>query len=260
MSETSPRSYLHNPDLDGSSFFIPGSSTGILFFHGFTATTVEVRSLANYLHRHLGYTISAPLLPGHGTTPLDLSKTRFTQWIDVAEQSLADLHQKTDTMIIGGESMGGLLSLYLGARYPGILGLLIFAPALIIPEMQKVRFFRHFIFSSPKNLKPDKPGFLPWQGYKINPLSAVVELGKLQDVVRNCLNDIHQPLIVFQGMRDETIDSRSSTTVIEAVSSQEKELVELENFGHCILLNAGYESVYDRAMAFIQSLHANKIP
>jgi carboxylesterase len=252
------QSSLYHPEFDGSSFYLPGSSTGVLLLHGFTATTVEVRGLANYFQTHLGCTVSAPLLPGHGTTPVDLSKTLYTEWIETAESSLEELRQKSQQVIVGGESMGGLLALYLGACHPEILGLLIYAPALIVPDMQKARIFQHFIFSSPKDLKPTKPGFLPWQGYRVNPLRSVVELGKLQNVVRNRLADVHQPVIIFQGMRDETIDILSSKKVLESVPSQIKELVVLDDFGHCILLNAGYEHIYDRSAFFIQSLLASQ--
>ena len=38
--------YMKNPHLDGESFYWQGNATGILLFHGFTATTTEVRLLA----------------------------------------------------------------------------------------------------------------------------------------------------------------------------------------------------------------------
>ena len=63
--------YMKNPQLDGEDFFVQGNSTGILLIHGFTATTTEVRLLAENLH-HVGFTVAGPLLPGHGTHPEDL--------------------------------------------------------------------------------------------------------------------------------------------------------------------------------------------
>jgi len=60
---------MKNPQLDGESFFFEGNEIGVALFHGFTATTAEVRPLAEYL-RSFGYTLSAPLLPGHGTRRL----------------------------------------------------------------------------------------------------------------------------------------------------------------------------------------------
>ena len=62
-----PAGLIQNPHLDSSPFCFEGSSTGVLLLHGLTATPVEVRLIGQYLHER-GYTVSGPLLPGHGAT------------------------------------------------------------------------------------------------------------------------------------------------------------------------------------------------
>ncbi len=244
---------LFNAQYDGTSFLLHGSSTSVLLFHGFTATTLEVRGLAETLHSHLGVTVSAPLLPGHGTSPQELSRTGYEEWVSAAEMAYKDLKSDSTRVIIGGESMGGLLTLLLAARHPEISCILAYAPALVIPAMRDARSMQNFMFGSPKRLDDTRPGYLPWQGYRVNPLKAVVELGKLQDEVRNCLSRINQPIIVFQGKNDETIDKKSSTIVYQTVSSDIKELIELENFGHCLLLDIQRETIYSRTETFIRT-------
>lgn len=244
---------LFNPQYDGTTFLLSGSSTTLLLFHGFTATTLEVRGLAEYIHSRLGYTISAPLLPGHGTSPQELSRTGYEEWINTAELAYSDIKSNSTQIIIGGESMGGLLALILAAKHPEITCLLVYAPALIIPAMRDARLMQNFIFGSPKKLEDTRPGFLPWQGYRINPLKAVVELGKLQDDVRNYLPRVTQPIILFQGKNDETIDIKSSKIVYQSISSTKKELVELDNCGHCVLLDIQRESIYSRTVSFLKT-------
>jgi Esterase/lipase len=61
---------FQNPQLKGKSIYWPGNATGVLLIHGFTATTAEVRLLADAFKKQ-GLTVSAPLLPGHGTSPQD---------------------------------------------------------------------------------------------------------------------------------------------------------------------------------------------
>ena len=78
--------YILRPDLDGNSFYHQGNSTGFLLIHGFTASTAEVRPLADRL-TELGYTVSAPLLPGHNTHPDDLNKTKWQDWYATVRQS-----------------------------------------------------------------------------------------------------------------------------------------------------------------------------
>ena len=80
--------YIEKPYLDGSSFIYPGNKTGFVLVHGFTATTTEVRPLAERLHQE-GYTVSAPLLPGHDTHPDDLNKVSWQDWYQTVKSVCA---------------------------------------------------------------------------------------------------------------------------------------------------------------------------
>jgi carboxylesterase len=243
---------LFNPEFDSNAFMLKGSSTGILLFHGFTATPLEVRGLADAINARLGWTVFAPLLPGHGTSPQDLAATRYTDWIQCAEDSLETLKSSTSSWYVGGESMGGLLALYLLAGHPEITAGAAFAPALMIPGTFKAKLLKHFIFGSPKQrLEPTKEGYLPWQGYRINPLSAVAELGCLQSRVKSKLSEIRQPLLIIQGKDDETIDHRSASMVYNAVSSHERLFFEPENCSHSVLLNKQYRNFYNLTIDFL---------
>ena len=51
--------YMRNDHLDGEDFHFKGNEIGILLIHGFTATTTEVRLIAEKLHQ-AGYTVAAP--------------------------------------------------------------------------------------------------------------------------------------------------------------------------------------------------------
>ena len=81
---------IQNPHLEGETFFWSGNEIGVLLLHGLTATTAEVRLLAEKLHAS-GYTISAPLLPGHGTRPEELNGTTWHDWAWAAEKAYSTL-------------------------------------------------------------------------------------------------------------------------------------------------------------------------
>ncbi len=148
--------------------------------------------------------------------------------------------------------MGGLLALFLAACHPEIEKLVVYAPALKIPGLFKARLFSRLLFGSPKrHLEPTREGYLPWQGYHINPLSAVVELGMLQNKVMTILPEIRQPILIFQGKNDETIDQQSALLVYNAVSSREKHLIELDDCGHCVLLDKQHHKVNTRSIEFL---------
>ena len=85
-------SFIRNPQLEGDAFFWQAGKTGALLIHGYTASAAEVRLLGQYLHAR-GYTISAPLLPGHNTFPADLNRQRWTDWTRAAEQAYKNSKQ-----------------------------------------------------------------------------------------------------------------------------------------------------------------------
>jgi carboxylesterase len=242
---------LHNPKLDGSPFFLQGGQTAILLIHGFTATPAEVRRLANNLN-HAGFTTVGPLLPGHGETPEALNRTHWQDWYRAVETACQDLVGKYKKVYVGGESLGGLLALLLAARNPNLSGVLAYAPALYIPlskpkELQ-LRLLAPFVSGMPKN---DLEKNTTWQGYKVNPLKAVLELRTVQKVVRSELKNIHQPLLLLQGKLDTTIDQRSADLVYEGVSSKVKVIHWLEKSGHCLLLDKELHIATRLTMDFI---------
>ena len=121
---------LVNPHLDGDSFFEKRGSRGILLLHGLTATTNSVRPLASLLIE-LDWTISAPLLPGHGDSLEKLSTTTWRDWAEETEQCWQQLNEQCDETFIAGESAGGLLALWLGCLQTiRPKGMILVAPAL----------------------------------------------------------------------------------------------------------------------------------
>jgi carboxylesterase len=230
-----PVIYQH-PEMDGMSFFLEGErtqTTGFLFIHGFTATTVEVRQIANYFYQ-LGYTVAAPLLPGHGSTPAEMNKVSLRDWNDKVEESYSHLRMKKEKVILFGESMGALLSLFLAHNHPEIEQLFLFSPALEINGLWKSRYFWHFIPYIYKNNTDDS---MAWQGYNVVPLHAARELLKLQKNVIKILPDITIPAMVFLGKNDKTINLNGGVKTFELLGSSTKKLIWLDESSHCILID-----------------------
>lgn len=244
---------FQNPDSDGGTFFWsgkPGQKTAILLLHGFTATTVEVRLMAKFLNDQ-GYSVAGPLLPGHGISPEELNHVKYTDWIAAAENTYQELKKNHERVIVMGESMGGLCTLWLAAHHPESAGVIVFAPALRIPKLWETRLIWPFVHYMKKtNIDLSSP----WQGYNVVPLHAAAQLHKFQQKTKKQLLKIHQPLIVFQGKLDRTIDPLSSAEVLESVSSEDKELVWLEESSHCILLDKQMDLVTRLTLEFIHKI------
>lgn len=256
------RPVFENPQLDGSSFILQpppsdkATNIAILLFHGFTSTTIEVRPLAEYLQES-GYTVMAPLLPGHGTKPEDMLAVRCEDWLDTAESAYHALEKEYSKIVVGGESMGALLALHLAAQHPNISGVVVFAPAIHVSGQWRAPLLAPFIKFRPKyylptDVKQPEPNTLPWQGYNVLPIPAAAQFYGLQKLVRHELVSINQPALIFQGKLDGTIDPQGAQTVLEALSSQEKQLIWLENSGHTLLLGSEHAAVYQQTLRFIQ--------
>ncbi len=250
MNPKSAFPIFQNPDSDGQSFEWPANSeTGVVCFHGFTATTVEVRKFAESLHQ-AGYSVSGPLLAGHGVSPETLNKVTWKDWFQTAESAYLKMQEKCRNVFLAGESTGALLSILLAAKYPQIKGLLLFSPALIIHGIWLSRLiwpFKEYTYK--KNINLDSP----WQGFNVIPLHAASELSKLQVYTRSVLKQVSTPVIVFQGKLDKTIDPMSSEIVLEKIASSDKQLVWLANSPHVILLDGPFDDVLEISLDFITS-------
>ena len=90
----------------------PESRDGVYIIHGFTNTTYEVKELARYLGEQGYYTV-AHNLPGHGTTPKDCNRCKYTDWIEFVEQGVAEMSSQCANIYVIGISMGSVLALHL---------------------------------------------------------------------------------------------------------------------------------------------------
>ena len=243
------QAYIRNPHLPGDEFYWQGSETGFLLIHGFTATTAEVRLIAERLHK-AGYTVGAPLLPGHGTHPDDMNNASWELWVQAAKQAYEKLLRDCQQVYVLGESMGALLALQVAAQHPEIPGVILFAPAIKVKRLWLSSLISPFIKYLKKGGEDDG---LPWKGYTVDPVKAAVELLKLQKHTRKNLEKIHQPLLVFTGEYDSTIAPDSAQIVLEGVNSKRKQHIHLEESPHCILLDKEVGRAFERVMDFIQA-------
>ncbi|HBO34377.1 MAG TPA: hypothetical protein DD636_06535 [Anaerolineaceae bacterium] len=243
--------YIEKPHLDGSSFHYPGNRTGFLLVHGFTATTTEVKPLAERLKQE-GFTVSAPLLPGHDTHPDDLNKVHWQDWYQTVRQAYLDLRETCDQIWLGGESMGALLCLLTAVEFPEVAGLLLFAPALElkIKGSKAAYILQHFIKYLDKGPSKDDQ---QWKGYNVFPLKGFVQLMRLQKHVRKQRSKVTQPTLVFISKADKRVSIKTGETIINFISSDKKQLVVLEDASHTMLLDRDNHQIIDQAIEFVRA-------
>ena len=247
---------LHNPHLEGGPFLWDGGPVGVVLSHGYTATTAEVRPLAEGLHRR-GYTIAAPLLAGHGTRPADLNRVSWRDWVNDVEESYASLSARCDRVFLAGQSMGGLLALYLASMHPEAAGLVLYAPAirLTLSARDKIGLYLGSLFLAEVG-RASLDGSDRWQGYPGLPLKGAIQLLRLQAVTRKRLSRVSQPVLVFQGRKDTTVHPSAGEIILRAVSSRVKEHHWMEQSSHAIPLDSEVAVVTDLTVRFIESNRA----
>ena len=104
-------------DLKESAYQLGHGGNGIVLIHGFCGSARQMRFLAEGLHQ-AGYTVSVPLLPGHGSTIQHMRASTFRQWHDCARSAYAELREECSSVAVAGHSMGGVLALLLAEEYP----------------------------------------------------------------------------------------------------------------------------------------------
>jgi len=256
----SKQNSLRNPHLPGGAFYWEGNSTGVLLIHGFTATTAEVRLLAERLHAQ-GYTVSGPLLPGHGTTPVDANRFTWQDWIATAETAYQEISARCERVYVGGESTGGVLALYLASQHPKIQGVLAYAPAMDLGlsrwEILALRLVAPFIPALDKHLAEDN---LPWQGYMETPLKALLQLIALQRHVWPLLPAVRQPLLIIQGAHDGRIPSDVPGRIAEEVNATHVEIHFMEQSGHVVILDREIDQVAALTLEFLARNDSKNLP
>ncbi|MEW6673686.1 MAG: alpha/beta fold hydrolase [Thermodesulfobacteriota bacterium] len=252
------------PPDGGRPYLIRGRSRdiGVLVIHGYMASPLEVKELAQYLGRQ-GLWVFAPRLKGHGTSPDDLATRTYKDWIKSVDQGYAVIRNHCRRVVVGGFSTGAGLALDLAARIKGIDGVFAVSPPLRLQDfssrfvpavdvwnriMKKVRWDgakKEFVENSPEN---------PHINYERNPVSGIRELERLMESLEPRLQDITAPALVMQSRQDPVVDHKGSRRVFELLGSEDKQYV-LFNFDrHGILLGPGAERVHQVIGKFIEDL------
>lgn len=195
------------------------STMGVVLVHGFTATPWEMRLFGETM-AEAGFTALGVRLPGHGTTPKDLAKRRYEEWLTVVEDGCRMLSGRGLRVYGIGQSTGGLLLLAAAARLP-ISGLVLLSPYLrlrhrLAPAAGLIRFFRSY----QRHILPRE--IAPFY-YERRPVNGVYQLYRLIRRVRNQLERVTAPSLLIGAAGDRTIQVDSAYEIFDALASRRKE-------------------------------------
>ena len=241
---------------------------GIVLCHGYLASPLEVRGLAEHLHR-LGHTVHVPRLTGHGTAPEQLMNATAEDWLRCYLRAVAVLKSTCQRVIVGGFSTGGLLALEAAAMHPDVLGCFAINPALqIVDPMSKLvplvvgwnQVMDGLHLSAAKYEHFDNQPENTDTNYPVNYLSGVHQLERLIHRCRGSLAKVTAPTLIIQGDHDPVIKPASGPEALAAIRSEEKELAMMAFKRHAIVRGEGSEAVLERVGEFVQRLAQRSRP
>lgn len=243
----------HPPfDEIAAPFFHRGGKTGCLVLHGIGGTPANVRPVADALAAR-GFTVFAPLLPGHGETVRALNDATAGQWLRCALSAYDRLRAAGCTAIVPvGLSLGGILSAHVAALRPCAGLVLISAPIRMRGYLRAARLMSPFVpFIRYSERDRQRTAALAPYAQMYNGFSTkkLCDLQRLIRRLRSRLPKITCPVLALWARYDNKVDPKSAAILRKGLCRAPLTERTLENSAH--------GSTYGEERALVASLVAD---
>ena len=235
-------------------FFIEGNHIGCVLIHGFSSSPSEMRILGNFL-KEKGYSVAAPLLPGHGTKPEDLMKYNWQDWYKEVKNTVTSLTKQNCTKIyLIGLSMGSLVALYGAIQRLPISGVVAMAPPIhlepkTIYAAPIIKYFKKSV--KKENIVGTVDG-IQRVAYNEHVIHGIHELLKLRGKVKESLANIKKPVLIVHSKDDKLCLPSSAQYVHDKLGSSLKVLKWLARSGHIVTMGPERDEMFAQIDHFIQ--------
>jgi carboxylesterase len=243
---------MDSEHLQGESLFLKGGDQAVLFLHGFTSTTQALLPIGEKLNA-AGYTVSMPLIPGHGTTPEDMAKHSYKDWVKFALDQWDELAKTYTNPAVIGFSMGGGLGVHITTHRP-VPVYTALAPALFLQDWRLIflpiiKLFMPWKKSIGNDIKGKQ---FQEKSYSRFHLKNLEDLLKVMEIARGDLPNLKVPLLGIQSNEDHTIPPACLDYLMKHAASEIKEKHRLTNSYHVLTLDNEYVQVADWIISFLK--------
>lgn len=234
-------------------------SRGVLLLHGFGDTPQTLALLARSLHSS-GYSVLAPLMPGHGRSMAAFTESNADQWLDAARRALIGMRSTHDSVAVVGLSMGGALSVILAVEVHAIQALVLIAPYIVMPWRLQLAAATHRLWggvAGEVNARNPLSIHDPIEREKNLAYGVVTgrmlhELWKLMRRARRSLSAVRAPALIIQSREDPRLAPKAAKYTLRNLGSREKRLVWMEGAGHIITVDYGRERVFGEVRGWLE--------
>jgi carboxylesterase len=240
--------------LEGAeAFSVDGGPVAALLLHGFTGSPQSLKDLGSFLSER-GISVSAPRLPGHGTTWQDLSARTSSEWTAEAERAFERLASSHDEVFIVGLSFGVSVAVNLIAHHPGRIAGLTSLAGFIWTGDPRARFapiIRRLVKVLPGvgNDIADPSGLEI--AYEHLPTAATHEMLKFIRRARAELPEVDCPTLIIHSRNDHTAVPRNAEIIAQEVGASDVQMEWLDRSYHVVTLDYDRLDVFQRTFDFI---------
>lgn len=239
-------------------FYLQGNGIVCILVHGFTGTPKEMRWLAEYLNEN-AVSVIAPRLPGHATTPDDMKRVKWEDWVSSVEDIYNLFKPQADKIFVIGLSMGGLLA-GISASYLNYDGLITISTPYEFPQKDwRLPFVKQLSILQPRIKKGKDNWHNPEAAvdhidYPYYPTKSIAELVSLISQFQNILPSLSLPSLHIHSKKDESVSFDHLEKIFRNNGSKNKEMFIVENSGHVVIREPDRFHVFERIMKFINEV------
>ena len=252
----------------GAAGVVPGAESivldaegdrGVLLLHGFGDTPQSIARLARALHAS-GWSVAAPLLPGHGRTLEAFQRTTAADWTDAARASYAALTARYRSVAIVGLSMGGALATRLAADGAPPAALVLLVPYLHVARKARVltsawrawSLWRAWVPGRPEASILDPVARRESLGYGCATPRLLRELRRVVDAAAAAAPSLAVPTLAVFSTHDYRIAPDVARAAFARLGASEKVVHWVERSGHVITVDHDAERVERLVVDWLQ--------
>ncbi|MGH8987697.1 MAG: alpha/beta hydrolase [Acidimicrobiales bacterium] len=245
------------PTMPGAEpYASDGGPDGVLLVHGFCGSPFSMRRTATQLAVK-GFTVEAPLLPGHGTIVEDLVPLGWEDWSSAVEEAYRQLRNSCARVAVVGHSMGGTLACWLAERHPDVSGIAVVNP-LVEPFDEGMRSGARALLDAGVTVwtgeAPDTADpAVTFPTYEGTPIAAFLSLNEAAEEVAAGLDRIACPVLLVSSREDHVVPPANGDLLVSSVRGP-VERVWLERSYHNAMVDYDHDEVETRIGEFVVSL------